>query len=139
MYTVFTKANRLMPAGQFQVYAENIICNDVMLPEEIEHSYNPRNIRMFIIGATFGVNHCIFAESDQEALDLSVNENKMDFCLAEEQDYDDESLTALGNASELFDLSDVWMAEVDLNASRDIALIIKLVRAQEQGKDTLDF
>lgn len=144
MFTVFTKATRLMPANQFQVIAEKIICNDVFLPEEIEHSYNPNNIKMWIIGGTYGYNLkgaacCIFASCEQEALEASCDANMLDWCLSEGQDYEDTEMTPLGNSGELFDLSDIWIAEVDFKIERDIKLILKLARAHERGHDTLDF
>lgn len=46
--------------------------------------------------------------------------------------------THLGNAGELHNLDDCWIAEVDFEASRDIKLIIALVRASANGEDTLD-
>lgn len=139
MFTVFTKANSLMPAGQFQVKPEQIICNDVALPAEIEPGYMAGYMKLWVIGGAHGVDHCIFASCEQNVLDASVNADVLDWCLSEDQDYDNEELTALGNAGELFDLSDVWMAEVDFKIERDFKLIIKLIRAQEQGRDNLDF
>ena len=139
MYTVFTKSNRLMPANQFQVPADKIICNDVELPKGMDDSYLSGLMKMWIIGGAFGVSHCIFASCEQSALDESCDADLLNWCLPDNQDYDDESFTSLGNAGDLFDLPDVWMAEVDLKIERDFMLILKLVRAQERGTDNLDF
>ena len=114
-----------------------VLCNDVNLPEHIEHSYNPHNVRMFAIGHTFGASCAVFASCEQDALDNAVDADLMDWCLSETQDYDDENLTPLGNASELFDLGEVWIGEVEFDAARDIKLIVALVRASENGNETL--
>ena len=129
-----------MPANVFTVAGENIKINDFMLPAEIDSTcmYNPNNTRLWIIGHTFGAVGCVFAGNEQDALDNAVDLNLMDHCLSEDQDYDNEELTPLGNASELFDLSDTWIAEVDFKAERDIKLILALVRASENQKDNLE-
>lgn len=115
-----------------------ILCNDVTLPRSIECGvYNPYNVRLWCIGHTYGAVCAVWASHEQDALDAAVDGNMMDCFLAENQDYDDENLTPLGNASELFDLSDVWMQEVVLDQARDIQLIVALVRASENGRDTL--
>lgn len=139
MFKIYTKANRLMPAGEFSVPAENIKLNDFMLPAEIDSTcrYNPNNTRLWIIGHSFGAVGCVFASHEQDALDNAADLGMMDHCIAEDQDWEDESLTHLGNAGELFDLSDAWIAEVDFKVDRDIKLILALVRASENQKDDL--
>lgn len=148
MYTVYTKSNRLMPANQFSVAPENIICNDVMLPAEFDEAgrYNPRGVRLWIIGHLHGYICCIFASNEQDALDESVDHNMLDCMLvdtADLVDYDYENnpmgYTFLGNASEAFCLDDCWMAEVEFQLPRDIHLITKLARASEGGEENLDF
>ena len=138
-YTLTLKQN--FPFAQnpalCEIEQENILCNDVMLPAHIESSYNPNNIKLWVIGHTFGAVCAVFASCGQDALDAAVDANKMDAFLAENQDYENEELTPLGNASELFDLSDFWMGEVSFDAARDIGLIVALVRASENGSDTL--
>ena len=139
MFKIYTKQNRLMPAGEFTVSGESIKLNVFMLPAEIDSTcrYNPNNTRLWIIGCTFGAVGCVFASNEQYALDNAVDLNIMDYCIAEDQDYDNEELTSLGNAGELFDLSDTWIAEVDFKVDRDIKLILALVRASENQKDDL--
>ena len=66
-----------------------------------------------------------------------MDAGRLDCLMAEEQDHDNEDLTPLGNASELFDLNSVWMGEVEFDAARDIKLIVALVRESTEGKDTL--
>lgn len=121
-----------------EIEGEKIICNDVNLPKHIESTYNPHNVRLWAIGHEFGAVCAIFASNEQDALDAAVDADQMDFCLAEEQDHDNEHLTPLGNASDLFDLSTVWIAPVEFDAARDIKLIVALARAAESGADTLE-
>lgn len=146
MFTIYTKANRLMSANQFNIEGKSIICNDVNLPENIEHSYNPHNVRMWLIGHYHGPVCAIFASNEQDALDAACDANMMEsFMLSEDdaEEYyelpeDEQTATHLGNAGELHNLDDCWIAEVDFEASRDIKLIIALVRAPANGDDTLD-
>jgi len=122
-----------------EIDGEKIICNDVTLPRAIDADagINPHNVRLWVIGTWLGPVCAIWASCCQDALDAAVDANMMDCFMAENQDYDDPDLTALGNASELFDLSDVWMGEVVFDPARDIQLIVALARASESGKDTL--
>lgn len=123
-----------------ELEGEKIITNDVMLPPEIDASsrYNPHNVRMFVIGHEFGAICAVFAGSDQDAFDSAVDADMLDCLKAENQNYDDESLTALGNASELFDLAHAWIGSVEFDPARDILLITALVRASESGADSLE-
>jgi hypothetical protein len=122
-----------------ELEGEKILCNDVNLPAMIDpdNRYNPHRIRLWIIGHEFGAICAVFAGSAQDALDNACDLNMLDCLMAETQDYDDSSLTPLGNASELFDLTYAWTGEVEFDAARDIHLIVKLVRAQAEGADTL--
>lgn len=148
MYTIYTKANRLMPANQFNIEAEHILCNDVTLPREFDEAsrYNPHNVRAWLIGHMYGAVCMVWASCEQDALDNAVDANMLDCMLVDDADlvdYDFENNPSeycfLGNASEAFDLADCWMAEVDFQLPRDSNLVIKLARASEGGYDTLDF
>ena len=37
-----------------QLEGENILLNDVNLPEHIERSYNPHNVKLWVIGNEYG-------------------------------------------------------------------------------------
>lgn len=140
-YTVHLKQN--FPFAQNPAFceleAEAIVTNDVMLPASIDSAcrYNPHNIRLWVIGHVFGAVVAIFASCEQDALDAACDAGKLGAWMAENQDHEDESLTALGNAGELFDLSDAWIGEATLEPARDILLITALVRASESGADSL--
>lgn len=144
MHKIYTKSNRLMTANEFNLEEHNILCNDVNLPSELMNSYNPHNIRMWLIGHMHGSVCAVFASNEQDALDNACDANKMESFLVDtngvdEQDLEHENYTYLGNAGEAHDLDDCWIAEVDFKAERDIKLIVKLARAYEGGHDTLDF
>lgn len=120
-----------------ELEGENILLNDVNLPEHIERSYNPHNVKLWVIGNEYGALCGAWGSSEQDASDAAVDAGLLDCLMAEEQDYDNEDLTPLGNASELFDLNSVWMGEVEFDAARDIKLIVALVRQSAEGDDTL--
>lgn len=152
MFTLYTKANSLTPANQFQVADANILCNNVILPKEIdaECGFNPHNVRLWVIGHNFGVVCAVWASSEQEALDEACDNNMMEHCMLSEDEASeyykecDENFSGsrcipLGNAGEWHNLDDCYMAEVDFQLPRDIALVLKFVRAVENQKDSLDF
>lgn len=135
-YTLTLKQSSQAPSS-VELEGENILLNDVNLPEHIERSYNPHNVKLWVIGNEYGALCGAWGSSEQDALDAAVDAGLLDCLMAEEQDYDNEDLTPLGNASELFDLTHVWMGEVEFDAARDIKLIVALVRESAEGKDTL--
>jgi len=141
LFTLFL--NQYLAFSQCPVSAElsidNIYANDVILPRSIDSDcgMNPGNIRLWVIGHEFGAICAVWGSSEQDALDTAVDLNTLDCFMAEDQNYEDESLTALGNAGELFDLSYAWIGEVQFEALRDIQLIVALVRASEAGLGTL--
>lgn len=118
---------------------DKILTNDVILPRAFdpENSYNPHNVQLWVIGHEFGAVCAVFASGIQDAFDSAVDGNMLDCLMAENQDYEDDTLTPLGNASELFDLTYTWIAAVEFDAARDIQLIVALARAAESGADTL--
>jgi hypothetical protein len=125
-----------------ELEGEKILCNDVNLPKAIDpdNGYNPHNVRLWVIGHEFGAICAVFASHEQDALDSAVDGGMLDCLMAEDQNPPEderEGLAPLGNASELFDLSHAWLAEVEFDATRDIHLIVKLVRASAEGADTL--
>ena len=111
-----------------------------MLPKSIDPDagYNPHNIKAWYIGNEHGPLAVVWAGNQQEALDEACDLGALDSLLAEDQDYGDETCTALGNASELFNLLHVWLAEIEFDAARDIHLIVKIVRGDANGQSTLD-
>lgn len=135
-YTLTLKQSPQAPSS-VELEGDSILLNDVNLPEHIEHTFNPYNVKLWVIGNEYGALCAVWGSSEQEALDEAVDAGMLDCLMAEEQDYDNEALTPLGNASELFDLNSVWMGKVEFDAARDIKLIVALVRESVEGKDTL--
>ena len=135
-YTLTLKQSPQAPSS-VELEGDSILLNDVNLPEHIEHTFNPYNVKLWVIGNEYGALCAVWGSSEQEALDEAVDAGLLDSLMDEEQDYDNEDLTPLGNASELFDLNSVWMGEVEFDAARDIKLIVTLVRESAEGKDTL--
>lgn len=61
----------------------------------------------------YGVIAIVFADCEQDALDIIVDEStRLDSCLAEDIDDVHEEHCSLGNAGELFDLSYIGMQEI---------------------------
>lgn len=123
-----------------ELEANRIALNDAILPASIDPdaSYNPHNVRLWVIGHEFGAICAVWASHAQDAFDNAVDANMLD-CLQIEDpaDIDDET-TYLGNASEPFDLSYAWIGEVEFDAARDIKLIVSIVRATENQQDTIE-
>lgn len=124
---------------------DKIYLNNVTFPKSIDTdaAYNPHNVRAWVIGKGYGALCMVWASHEQEAFDCAVDLGALDSLSASEQgydveNYDDESLTTLGNAGELFDLSYAWIGEVEWDAARDIQTIVRIIRAVENQQDTLE-
>mgnify|MGYP003461326160 FL=1 len=135
-YTLTLKQSPQAPSS-VELEGDSILLNDVNLPEHIEHTFNPYNVKLWVIGNEYGALCAAWGSNEQEALDAAVDAGLLDSLMDEEQDYNNEALTPLGNAGELFDLDYVWMGKVEFDAARDIKLIVALVRESVEGKDTL--
>ena len=122
--------------GSVELEGDKINCDNAMLPASIDIAsrYNPHDVKMYVIGHEFGAICSVFASHEQEALDNACDAGLIDCLMSEDQDYDDESLTPLGNASELFDLSHAWIAKVEFKPERDIQLIVSIIRAHAGGE-----
>lgn len=122
-----------------EIEGEKILLNNVILPRAIdpENAFNPHNVRLFVIGHEFGAICAVWAGHEQEAFDVACDGNMLDCLMSENQDHEDDSLTPCGNASELFDLAHAWCGVVEFEPARDIVLIVDIVRASENQKDTL--
>jgi hypothetical protein len=71
--------------------------------------YNPHNVRPFLLCDHGFVVVLVFADCLQDALDIAVDEGKLDGFQIDEDDLgdygpDEEGITRLGNASEPFDI-----------------------------------
>lgn len=121
-----------------ELVEDKILTNDVCLPRHIDASaFNPHNVRLWVIGHTFGPICAVWVSNEQDAFDEAVDANLLDCFLIENPDDVTEETTYLGNAGEPFDLSEAWIGEVSFDILRDVDFILALVRRYEQGESTL--
>ena len=86
--------------------------------------YNPHNVRPWLLhdhGFTIAV---VFADCLQDAIDIAIDEDKMDRFLIQESDMgdytDEEGISYLGNASEPFDIESLGFVELS-NPKADLS------------------
>ncbi len=129
-----------LPAREVELETDRILCNDVTFPWE----YNPHNIGLWIVGNEFGVLGAAWG-NEQDALDEMADADLLTSCANDEEHaehaQDDEGQTEcdcayLGNASEPYDLTNVWMQRVDLNALDKKDCVI-LADARGRGQTTV--
>lgn len=131
-----------------ELEGEKIFVNDVNFPREIDAQAGSfASANLYVIGHEQGPICAVWANDEQEALDNAVDFNVMDGMLyddpiPDDMDYQEfteaNGLTSLGNAGELFYTDNLWMGEVEWKAERDIKLIVAIVRACAEGKDTVE-
>lgn len=95
---------------------------DVVNPDDFipAGEYNPWKKRPFVLHDHGFVIAVVFADSLQDALDIAVDEDKMDRYLIDEADYgdydvhgDEPTCAYLGNASEPFDIETLGVIELE--------------------------
>lgn len=129
-----------LPAREIELENEKILCNNVVLP----WGFNPHSVRLYVIGNEFGALGAIWADCDQEAFDILVDESLGESLLvsAEDQEKADESereeWAHLGNAGEPCDLTNVWVQLVRLEPTLDCQLLCAFAYADGAGQTTLD-
>jgi hypothetical protein len=121
------------PAGQFELEPERILCNDVRLPGES----HPYGLRLWVIGNEYGALGAVWADCEQDALDILVDEGLGDGLLIEEADADEDS-ARLGNAGEPANLDNAWLRTVVFEPARDWQLLCKFAEARGAAATTLD-
>lgn len=123
-----------------QLSDDKILLNNVLFPNsiDIDAGYMPHDIRAWVIGNEYGTLCMVWASHEQEAFDEACDAGLIDCLMAENQDYENEELAPCGNAGELFDLSYAWIHEVQWDATRDIQLIVRIIRAVENQQTTLE-
>ena len=82
------------------------------------------NVRDFTPAGEYNPHNVVFADCLQDAIDIAVDEDKMDRFLIQESDMDDytdeEGISYLGNASEPFDIEGLGIVELD-NPKADLS------------------
>lgn len=98
--------------------------------------------RLYVIGHVFGVVCATWGRSEQDALDEAADRGWLDaFQLDDPPDQtaeDDENIIRLGNASEPFNGSDMWIGTVQWALPRDIRHIMAQCCAIGGAYETLD-
>ena len=126
------------PSREIELENERILCNDVMLPHD---RFNPHNVRLWVIGNSFGALCAVWASCEQDALDEACNAGMLAGLAIEESDLEDvnkEECARLGNAGEPHDLTYAWMQTVRLEGAKDWELIARFAEARGACADTLD-
>ena len=130
-----------MPASNLELSADKIMCNQEPILPGDSHYYN---MRLWTIGHEFGALCAVWATCEQDAIDCAVDLNLLDFLQISDSDYgamtDDEKDEVLhaGNASEPFDQSGLWIAEVDFSdIAKNWNLLLAFARCGDA--DSLDY
>lgn len=141
--TIHTKAYdggtfNCRPAMSFDLLPSEILTNNVVLPGE----FNPHRVRLWIVGHEHGALCAVWASNPQDAFDNAVDYSALIDCLKDESvgfEHNEEDLTELGNASELYDLTYAWIAEAEFDSVRDAELLRKFRNAENLKSNTLEF
>lgn len=128
------------PAGTHELDPEKVLANDVTLPGD----FNPHNTKLWLIGHEFGACCAVWADCEQDAFDIMVDEGLGAWCLirpevldqADEDDHD--GWAHLGNAGEPADLSTAWILPVEFKPERDCAVMCRFAEARGACSPNLD-
>ena len=123
-----------------EVDADRILCNDIVLP--CDASYKQKT-KLWVIWNEYGPMGAVWADSDQDALDLLVDSDLAQGMLVDEDVLKDmdadakEELAHLGNAGEPCDLTHVGLECVAFRPARDWELMCKFAEARGAQIDRL--
>ena len=127
------------PAREVELDDDKILCNNVVLP----WGFTPHFVRFWVIGNEFGPLCAVWADCEQDALDEAVDGNLLDSLQVDPAEFaqmpEDErdGFAHLGNASEPFDLTSVWVQTVRLSPEKDCQLLCALAYASGGGHKTI--
>ena len=124
------------PARTVELKPEEVLCNDIVLPWE-DH---PHKMRLWVIGNEFGALGAVWADCEQEAFDILVDEALGGSLLCDEPTNEEEAedISRLGNACEPADLSNAWIQTVRLSEKEDARLLCAFAEARGVGAANLD-
>jgi hypothetical protein len=128
-----------LPAREISLDDEKILCNNVIMP----WGFNPHSVRLWVIGNEFGALCAVWADCEQDALDEAVDANFLDSlqvdadAFAQMTEDEQDGFARLGNASEPFDLANVWIQPSRLSEKEDCQLLCALSYASGAGQTTL--
>jgi hypothetical protein len=116
---------------------DRILCNDVILPDD----YNPHNVRLWIISNEFGAMGAVWADCEQDALDVLVDADLAAGILVDEPETEEEreSLVYLGNYDEPANLDNCTIVPVAWSLAResDVKTLLLFALAKGACADTL--
>jgi hypothetical protein len=125
------------PAMVHELDPDKVLTNDVVLPWES----HPHGTRLYVIGHEFGALAALWAESEQDAMDILCDQGLSDPFLVEDHEmsipHDDGTLTALGNAGDLHNLNHAWCLPVAWDMARDVQALAKFAEARGASHDNL--
>ena len=130
----------LKKGREIEVDADRILCNDIVLPCDAAYK---QKTKLWVIWNEFGPMGAVWANHDQDALDLLVDSDLAQGILVDEatlKDMDDESreeLARLGNAGEYCDLTYAGLDSVAFKPERDWKLMCKFAEARGMQADKL--
>lgn len=132
-FTLYLNHSRVGSPHSVELAPERILANDVHFAGE----FNPHNVRLWVIGNEFGALGAVWAGNEQDALDELVDSDLGGGLLIDEKDATEDS-ARLGNAGEPADLTYAWMATVNFQPERDLALLLCFAEARGANNSTLD-
>ena len=128
-----------LPAREIQIESQLVLCNDIIFPWE----FNPHNIKPYAISNEFGTLGVVWAEN-HEVLDVLVDAGLGNSLLIPESDMifdmisdNGNDVVYLGNASELCNIENVTIQEVELDELKDCKLLCLLAEARGDQSTTL--
>lgn len=127
--------------GPVELAPERILCNHVMLPHD---TFNPHNVRLWVIGNEYGALGAVWADCVQDALDELVDSGLGAALLVDDADFakmeeaEREGLAQLGNAGEYADLQHAWIYPVIFDPAKDCPLMCAFAEARGASASTLD-
>lgn len=99
---------------EFTITDDDVINSDDFI--SADDCYNPHGVKPWLLHDHGFVICVVFASGLQDALDIAVNEDKMDRFLVKPEDLkdyeDEEGITFLGNAGERFDIESLDYLEL---------------------------
>ena len=111
--------------------------SDVVNPDDFiaKGEYNPHNVRPFLLHDHGFVLAVVFADCLQDALDIAVDEGKLDAFQVSDKDMadygpDEEGISHLGNAGEPFDIEALDAVELP-NPSFSFVALFAAMRGQK--------
>jgi hypothetical protein len=125
---------------EIEIDADRILCNDIVLPCDATYK---QKTKLWVIWNEYGPMGAVWADSDQDALDLLVDSDLAQGILVDEdvlKDMDEEAkeeLAQLGNAGEYCDLNYAGLESVVFKPERDWKLMCRFAEARGAQVDRL--